>query len=110
MNLELTKSPRYSGSLATTRIGKYVSGSATAEKTMEYSVTLMGSTVVSPIATANRIEIRTTAWKRAASAGLWLFPHVQPKYWATVYPAERPVSRAAPKVAAKNPMITTTRP
>ena len=40
----------YSGSLATIRIGRYVSGSATAENTTEYSVTRIGSTPVTSTA------------------------------------------------------------
>src|SRR6187200_408871 len=77
-------SPTYAGSLATTRIGKYVRGSAAADRTIEYSVTLMGSIVVSASATENRIDAITTTWNRAASRGFTNVPHCHPKNWLTV--------------------------
>src|SRR2546427_12186709 len=90
-----------------TRIGKYVSGSATAENTTEYWVIVIGLIVVSTTATAAIRVTSTTRWNRAASRGRTYFPHCQPKYWATLYPQDSPVSSAAPKVAATNPRITT---
>src|SRR5918911_5593587 len=93
-----------------TRIGRYVSGSASAEKTTEYSVTATGSTVVRRTATASTVDSRITAWNRAAWRGATNLPHRQPKNWAMLYPTESPVSHAAPNVAAKNPSNATTTP
>src|SRR3954453_539451 len=93
-----------------TRIGKYVSGSATAENTSEYSVILIGSMVLNPsTAPASRLRI-TNRWKRDASFGRTNLPHCQPKYCATVYPDDSAVSSDAPNVAATNPTMTNARP
>jgi len=70
----------YVRSLATTRIGKNVSGRAIALKTTEYSVSMIGSTVVSSTPIAAIVESRMTVWKRAARNGSTYLPHCQPKY------------------------------
>src|SRR6478735_7223605 len=93
-----------------TRIGKYVSGSAAADSTIEYSVTFTASTPL--IATSVEITIAAiiTTWKRDAWRCWWYLPHGHPRYWATMYPADNDVSRAAPNVAAKMPTSTIARP
>src|SRR4051794_18203312 len=92
------------------RTGKYVSGSATAEKTIEYSVILTGSIVLKPSAAAAMIETSNTVWKSGARLGETSLPHPQPKYWDTTYPFDSAVSSDAPKVAAKIPTSTIARP
>ena len=74
----------YSGSLATIRMGRYVSGSAIAENTTEYSVILMGSTLVMSTAPATRMQTIIVRWKRAACAGRRNLPHDQPMNCASV--------------------------
>src|SRR4029079_15435969 len=91
-------------------MGRYVSGSATAENTTEYSVICTGSIVVSTTPTPRTTIARTTRWNRAAFSGATIFPHAQPKYGATEYPTDSPVSSAAPYVVAKNPTSATHSP
>src|SRR3954454_17903587 len=100
----------YVRSLATTRMGKYVRGNAAADSTIEYSVTLIGSTAVTPTTTATKIETSTTRWNRAASLGRTSLPHCHPKYCDTVYPHESAVSSAAPKVHATKPTMMNASP
>ena len=62
--------PCTSGSLAMTRIGKYVSGRAAADSTIEYSVTLTGSTPLQAEQHRRaRIASSTTRWNRDAWRG-----------------------------------------
>src|SRR3954466_12920927 len=91
-------------------MGKYVSGSATAENTTEYSVTLMGSTVVSRTPIARIVDRSSTRWNRVAFFGGTNLPHCHPKNCAMLYPTDSPVSHAAPNVAAKKPINATARP
>ena len=66
--------------------------------------------VVSSRRTASSTLTSSTLWNRAASRGLTRLPHCQPKYCAAAYAADRPVSSAAPKVAAKNASTATASP
>ena len=59
-------------------------GRAAAERTIEYSVTLTGSTRVRPKIIAAPIESSTTRWKRDACRGRTYFPHIQPMYCETM--------------------------
>src|SRR3954452_21727642 len=77
---------------------------------MEYSVTLIGSTAVTPTTTATKRETSTTRWNRAASRGRTSLPHCHPKYCDTVYPQESAVSSAAPNVHATNPTLMNASP
>jgi hypothetical protein len=61
-----------------------VSGSAAADSTIEYSVTVIGSRVVRTSPAPSTIETRVTRWNRGASAGRTNLPHWKPKYWAMV--------------------------
>ena len=101
-----TLSPMYVRSLATTRIGKYVSGSAAAESTIEYSVTLIG--IDRGDADDHRDERSRPARRGGtahASRGRTSLPHCQPKYCDIVYPHDSAVSSAAPNVHATKPTM-----
>src|SRR5207249_3891986 len=56
--------PMTPASLATTRMGRYVSGMAAADNTTTNSVTLMGSTVVMAAEAAITMAINTDRWNR----------------------------------------------
>src|SRR4029079_7676273 len=84
-------------------------GSAIAEKTTEYSVTMIGSTSVYNTAAPATIVTIITTWNRAASAGRRNLPHGQPRNWARMEPPDNVVSNAAPNVAATIPTIAKAR-
>ena len=103
--------PCTSRSFATTRIGKYVSGNAAAESTIEYSVTLIGSTAVSPTITATtdrrqHDEMEPGRLARRARAS----PTASRSTARSCSRTTVAVSSAAPNVHAKNPTMTNASP
>src|SRR3546814_14807013 len=85
-------------------MGNEVNGNDRAGNTTENSGTMIGSTLVTSTPTARRVTTTSTRWKCAASLFLTNLPHCQPKYCEIEYAADRPVSHAAPKVAATKPI------
>src|SRR5205085_8987760 len=95
---------------ATTSTGKYVNGSMTTEKTIEYSTTLTGSTPVTMMSAASAKVIIHVKVKRAASRGFLNFPHGQPKNCARLEAPDIAVSMAAPAKAKNIPSSATINP